>query len=306
MSKRPHPVDVRIAKLAARQHGVVSRAQLLDAGLSANQVRVQVRASRLRPLHRGVYLLGSLAGRLEPARAREMAAVLACGPGAVLSHQSAARLLGMRPTEPRPEELHVMTASQIRSRRPGIVHHRTLRLPKGDITTVDRVPTTNAARTMVDLATAVPPRVLEQMVATALRHQLVRARSLRKRLDRSPPSTGITLLRALVSEEAPAFTRSTAEEQLLKLIRASALPAPALNVRVAGYEVDFFWRAERVAVEVDGFAYHRSRRSFEADRRRDSTLAARGIRTVRVTWRQLNDEPYGVVARLAQTLAVTP
>ena len=112
------------------------------------------------------------------------------------------------------------------------------------------------------------------------------------------------MLRTLLESEArPAWTRSEAEEQLLALIRKAQLPAPETNVRVGSYEVDFYWRRQQLVVEVDGFAFHAAQRSFENDRRRDAWLAAHGVRVMRVTWRQLTDEPVAVVARLAQTLA---
>ncbi|HSR42149.1 MAG TPA: DUF559 domain-containing protein, partial [Longimicrobiales bacterium] len=101
----------------------------------------------------------------------------------------------------------------------------------------------------------------------------------------------------------PALTRSEAEERFLGLVRKSGLVAPEANARVAGYEVDFLWRAHRLVAEVDGYRYHSSTAAFEGDRRRGADLVAAGLRVVRVTWRQLVEEPQGVVARLAAALA---
>jgi very-short-patch-repair endonuclease len=100
------------------------------------------------------------------------------------------------------------------------------------------------------------------------------------------------------------MTGSEAEAELLRLIRAARLPQPETNVRIAGYEVDFLWRAERLVVEVDGFAYHRTREAFERDRRKDADLQARGLRTTRVTYRQIRREPLALVANLAASLNV--
>ncbi len=256
--------------MAEQQHGVVARGQLLEAGLTAGRIDGRVRAGRLPVVHRGVYLLGSLRGALPPPRWREMAAVLACGPGSAVSHESAGSLWDIRP--PRDTERAVdVTVPGADRRRPGVRAHRVSALRPGDVTNLEGIPVTTAARTLLDLAAAVGTRALEQAVARAQRLDLVDG--------------------------------SEAEERLLALIRRGGLPSPETNLDLAGHEVDLLWRSAGVVVEVDGFAYHSARRSFEHDRRRDAELAARGVRVVRVTWRQLTEEPDALLARLARTLA---
>jgi very-short-patch-repair endonuclease len=132
----------------------------------------------------------------------------------------------------------------------------------------------------------------------------VRERQLLALIDRVAGHRGRgRLAKVLQRRDEPTLTRSEAEERLLALVRAARLPAPACNVRVRPYEVDFLWRAERLIVEVDGYAFHSTRAAFERDRRRDADLQARGFSVMRVTWRQLAHEPEAVVARLAQRLS---
>ena len=291
----------RMIALATGQHGVVSRGQLLGAGFTSGDVRGHVRAGRLRSLHRGVYLLGQLVGALEPERAREMAAVLACGPGAVVSHTSAALLWGLLKIR---DEIHVTVPRAARRRRPGICVHRACALTAGETTRLEGIPVTTPARTLRDLSTVVGAPEVSRAAARAERRGLVAPGELTAILALHRGRPGARRLRFAIGGEAgPAFTRSEAEDRFLALIRSGGLPAPETNVVIARHEVDFLWRAEGLAVEVDGFAYHGSRRSFEHDRRRDAELAAAGIRVIRVTWRQLVEEPAAVLVRVAQALA---
>lgn len=297
-------VETRIVGLASRQHGVVTRAQLLGAGLTASGVDSRVRSRRLRPVHRGIYLHGALVGPLEPRRAREMAAVLACGSGAVVSHGSAASMWGLVHGD-RTGSVDVTIPGADRGRRPGIRPHRVAALPAAEVAAVDGVPVTAPARTLVDLAPRVRPRALEQALARALRRDLLRLEDVAAALNRRPRAWGALRLRQLLDAPGgPAFTRSEAEDRFLALIRKGGLSAPEANVREHGVELDFLWRSERVAVEVDGFAFHSSRRTFELDRRRDARLAGLGLQTLRVTWNQLVEEPHAVLVRLAQVLAL--
>lgn len=293
----------RIAAITARQHGVVTRAQLVEVGLTPDAIDGRVRSKRLRPLHRGVYVPGSLVGPLLPPRAREMAAVLACGPGATVSHGSAASLWSITPERGDGLPVHVTVPGD--RTRPGIRVHRVRTLAAEETAVLDGIPVTTPARTLLDLAAHLRARDLEQAIARAERLDLTDARELLALLERRRPRRGVRLLRSLIGEGGrPALTRSAAEERFLGLTRQGKLPVPEANARVAGFEVDFLWRSEAVAVEVDGFAYHSSRRTFESDRQRDAELAARGIQVVRVTWRQITGEPHAVLVRLARTLAL--
>jgi very-short-patch-repair endonuclease len=135
-----------------------------------------------------------------------------------------------------------------------------------------------------------------------MRERLVNASRMRQFLRIHARRAGSRVLRVLL-DSGPAFTRSEAESRFLDLVRRAELPAPAVNVRVSGCEVDFMWRRARLVVEIDGFAWHAHRDAFERDRRRDANLIAEGITVMRVTWRQLMDEPFAVVARVARVLA---
>lgn len=186
----------------------------------------------------------------------------------------------------------------------GIRAHRVGQLRADEVTVLDRVPITTPARTLLDLARVAGSRDLERAVARALRCELTTHGKLAELVDRYPKRRGVPALRALLrGDGGPDFTRSPAEDQFRELVSKAKLPAPATNQLVAGHEVDVVWPAGRVVVEVDGFAYHRTRSTFEKDRERDAELAAAGYRVLRVTWQQLAEEPTAVVARVAQSLA---
>lgn len=294
-------VEERILMLAARQHGLVTRAQLLDAGIAPGAVKYRVSTGRLRPVQRGVYRLGPVASSIE----REMAAALACGPEAVVSHRSAAvlwRLLERGQSDRTPVEITVRTRH--RRRRPGVRVHCSPDLPLDDTTKIDGIPVTAPIRTLIDLAGRVRLRRLERALAVAEREGLASQREVLLRIERHPRRPGVPALRALLESDAePLLTRSGAEEAFLSLVQKARLTRPESNVVVAGYEVDFLWRVERLVVEVDGFEYHASRASFESDRKKDGELSAQGFQVIRVTWRQLTGEPEAVLARLARSLA---
>jgi very-short-patch-repair endonuclease len=288
-----------IIRLASGQHGVVARRQLLGEGISAAVIARRVSAGLLEPLHRGVYRVG-------PVRAPhvvDMAAVLACGESTVLSHRSAGALWSAGALN-RPDAVEVITSAD-RGRRHGIRACCIRTLRTDETTTLENIPITTPARTLVDLAAVVDARELERALALTLNHGLADAASILAVLDRHPRLHGAHVLRAMiVSETQPAFTRSEAEQRFLALLRKAMLPMPEANVRLAGYEVDFYWRAQRFVVEIDGFAFHASARMFESDRRRDAALAAAGVRVTRVTWRQMENEPVALLVRLGQALAL--
>jgi very-short-patch-repair endonuclease len=269
---------------------------LLAAGLAPPTVDRRVNRRRLRPLHQGVYVVGPV---LVP-RARELAAALACGPGAAVSHWSAAGLWEMATVRAGPVEVGIPHGDR---RHPGIRIHRVGGYGPDEVTRLDRIPLTTPARTLLDLASVAAGRQLERTVAEALARRLVREPDVLALLERHGPRPGTRRLRAILAPGAVApLTRSEAEELFLKLVREARLPAPEANVRVAGYEVDCYWRAARLVVEIDGFAFHSSARKFESDRRRDQVLVAAGVRVMRVTWRQLTQEPVAQMVRLAQAL----
>lgn len=293
-------VEHRIGELAAGQHGLITRAQLLGAGLGRDAVKYRVRAGRLRVVQGGVYRVGPVVSPKE----REMAAALACGPGAVISHRSVAWLWHLVVGREDGAPVHVTVRSTNRRRRPGVQLHRTGSLEPAEVTLITGIPATSAARTLLDFAAGAGSRELEQALARAERHDLTSAEEILRLLAGHPRHRGAPALRVLVGpSNGPSLTRSEAEERLLALVRKAQLPAPETNVRIGGMEVDLLWRAERLVVEVDGFAFHSSARRFEQDRSRDGRLAARGLQVIRVTWRQLVNEPEAVLVRCAQALA---
>lgn len=294
-----------MAALAASQHGVVTRRQLLEAGFTPRQVDERLRTGRLRGVHQGVYLLGSLAGCLEPRRAVLMAAQLASGPGTLISHRHAAALQGLLPEPPRSAPVHVLVpADRTPARRSGIVAHQVASLRPDDATTVDGIPVTSTLRTLADLAGSVSSRELERAIARAERSRLVNDEDLRGLVVRHRGRPGARLLRAVVLRDGGAkLTRSEAERRFLELVRGTGLPAPEVNVQVHGYEVDFYWEAAAVVVEIDGYAFHNSRSSFRADHRRDTRLFGQaGIRVLRFTWEQVVDEPKPTLVALVRAL----
>jgi very-short-patch-repair endonuclease len=276
---------------------VISAAQLLDAGLSRDEIATRVRMGRLHRLHRGVYAVGHMA--LTP-RSHEMAAVLACGSDALLSHRSAAVLWGLLRSATRIE----VTAPRSRRAKRGIVVHTSRRLHTDDRAVVDGIPVTSVARTLVDLAQDLTERRLGDAVHEAEVRRLFDLRAIHAATAQVSGRAGRhRLLRVIAAYETPPFTRSDAERRFLALCRRYGLPEPRVNTWVEGYELDFYWPDARLAVEIDGAAVHYTRRAFHEDRRRDRRLAALGIQVLRVPWLDLCGEPGRVAADLLAALA---
>ena len=296
------PRDVEIGRLAERQHGVVSLAQLESFGLTASAVRERVAAGRLGRIHRGVYAVGH--GRLTM-HGRWMAAVLAYGPRALLSHRSAAGLHGIRPDN-RPKTEVTVSSPSARS-RPGIEVHASGTLQPADLAVVEAIPCTSLARTLLDLAEVLDVRGVERAIDQAEVLRLFDLREVDEVLSRAAGRRGLAVLRsALARYERPSLTHSELEELLFGLCREVGLPKPETNVWITleggAVRVDFLWRAERLIVETDGWASHGTRRAFETDRRRDRRLQLAGWQVVRFTWRDLLEHPSEVVATLTGLL----
>jgi len=271
----------------------------LAAGLGRGAVAHRLRNGRLHRLHRGVYLVGH---PVAPALAHELAALLTCGEGAVLSHRSAAVVWELLHPTNGPE--HVTVPAGKRLRRPELYVHNASRLGPGEATTRGGIAVTTPARTVLDLAQVAGRRELARAIDEAETRRLMRREALLGMLDREPGRRGAAVLRALIdSERGPSLTRSEAEERMLALIRVASLPQPRVNARLGRYEVDLLWERERLVVEVDGYAFHSSPPAFERDRLRDAELGSAGFLVVRVTWRQIIEEREALVARLATALA---
>lgn len=293
------PMLPTILDLAARQHGVVTRAQAGAAGVAGHVLDYRVRTGLLTRIHRGVYRVGPVTAP----RMREMAAVLACGPGAVLSHGSAAGLWGIADVLDPEEPVHVSVPRRIRGPAHGVRVHRAAVAPR-ERTERYGIPVTDAPRTLLDLAAGVSALAVEAALAQAEARGLVTLDQVEARLAAHTGRGGSRGLRAaLEGFGGPALTRSKAERRLLRLLRKAEIPPPRVNAIVHGWEVDFTWPDRRVAVEVDGYEFHRGRPAFERDRRRDGVLTGAGWRVLRITWRQLERRPEAFLVQLAGALA---
>jgi very-short-patch-repair endonuclease len=291
-----HQIDVEcaagrdqcIAELARAQHGVVARWQLLGLGVGRGAISRRVEAKRLHVLHRGVYAVGH---RVISQRGWWMAAVLACGPGAVLSHRSAAILWGI--LEGERGAVDVIVPGRRRGRRGIRVHEG--RVHADEWTVRDGIPVTTAARTLLDLAAHLHPHQLNRALERAEALELSDRTPLVALVERHRGRTGVGRLRAATSEGIrPAHTKSELERRFLTFVERAGLPPPRTNVRleVGGdwIEVDCVWPEQRLIVELDSRARHQTTAAFERDRRRDRRAQASGFRTARVTDRSMRME----------------
>jgi very-short-patch-repair endonuclease/predicted transcriptional regulator of viral defense system len=298
------PRDVAIGRLAERQHGVVSLSQLRSLGLTASGVRSRVARGRLTGIHRGVYAVGC--ARLTM-RGHWMAAVLAYGPKAVLSHRSAAGLWGILGDSRATTDISLPRPSA--RPRAGIEVHRSTTLTAHDVTTHDAIPCTTLARTLLDLADAIDRRGVERAVDQAEVLRLFDLRAVEDVLSRGNGRRGAGVLRAVLADyDGPTLTDSEFEERFLAVCRRARLPTPEVNQWIAledgEVKADFLWRAEHLVIETDGYGPHGTRRAFEADRRRDRRLRLAGYETFRFTWRELIEEPAEIAETLRRLLAL--
>jgi very-short-patch-repair endonuclease len=230
-----------------------------------------------------------------------MGAVLAVGDDAVLSHRSAGALWGLlHPAQPR---IHITARRRVRPPDGVTAHRRTL--PTDEITSERGIPVTTVPRTLLDLATALEPRQVERAIEEAETRRLDDPLSLRGLVKRYPGRRGTGVIRSILDagKIGSTFTRSDLEEAFLAFVRTHSLPSPELNVDLEvrpgrWVEADCVWRAQRVVVELDGRRFHGTGRAFERDRAKDRELAVAGWTVIRVTWRQIHDEPARLVADL--------
>jgi very-short-patch-repair endonuclease len=290
-----------IAALAGRQYGVVGRSQLTSAGFGERAIDHRIALGRLHPLHRGVFAVGHTVISREGAW---LAAVLACGGGAMLSHRSAAALWEIRGARQR--DVDVIAPRRVD--RPGIAA-RHIALPPDEVTVHHDIPVTTVARTLFDLAAVLTPQQLEAAITEAEGRRLSSPTSLAELVARHPRSRGIAALRRILGKAGAigcTVTRSELEIDLLALVDTYGLPRPRMNATIGGYEVDAVWADRRLVAELDSFGIHTTRRSFENDRARDRRLTAAGWRVVRFTWRQLHHHPDDTAAELAALLGSGP
>lgn len=286
-----------VAWWARRQHGVVTRRQLLAEGVSGREIDGFIARGELRVAYRGVFVAGPV---ILP-HARDMAAVLACGPTAALSHVSAACLYELLPHPAPHGPVHVTVTDQRTNRHEGITVHRSS-IDRHEIRERHGVPVTAPIRTLLDLATCSADIDLEAAVAEAFALGLTQRSPLVRAIR--PGARGSRRLRSVL-DAGPARTRSAPERTLLLAMRAAGLPEPLVNAKVGRWEVDFYWPANRLVVEVDGYAAHSSPRAFERDRRKDAEIAELGIVLKRFTANQVRDRPGEVVERIRRALSRT-
>ena len=285
-------------ELAEAQHGFVHRSQILALGISPGSIRHRRDRGRLHEVFPAVFAVGHTAPTpLGP----PTAALRYANDDAALSHAMAASLWGMITSSPPEVTLTVMR--RLRS-RPGLRVHQVPALDPRDVRLCHGLPVTAPARTLIDLAADASTPTLAQALNEARVLGLVTDAELHEALKRAPGRTGTQRLRAvLADEQGPVLTRSEGERKLRRLIARAELPMPVFNIWLHGHLVDALWTEAKVVVEVDGYRVHGPRAAFEHDRRRDQRLAAEGFLVLRITWRQLEEEPLAVVGRLAQALA---
>jgi hypothetical protein len=272
MTHKLGPPDSVIALLASRQHGVVSAAQLEAAGVARHLVATRIRNGRLHVIYRGVYAVGHAGLSQE---GRWMAAVLACGDGAVLSHASAAALWGLlRPTRDSPAHVSLRSRSG-RSQRQGIRIHRPRSLAAADLTRRANIPVTAVSRTLLDLEGTIEPGLHRRAVREA-QHRRIKL-DPRIHADR---------------------TRSDLEGDFLAFCQRHRIPPPEVNLRIGDLTVDFVWPAIHLAVETDSYEYHHGDIAFEDDHARDLRLRRHGLTVLRYTGRQLDEEEPQVLGDL--------
>lgn len=286
------PVDAAVAGLAHRQHGIAAHDQLLRLGLSHWSIQRRIAAGRLHPIYRGVYSVGHQVLTL---RGRWMAAVLACGDGALLSHFDAAALWDLRRAGR--GKIHV-TSARSRAGHHGLQLHRPRRVDPDDRAVVDGIPVTSVARTLLDLAGVLRQDQLERLVEQAELRKLFDLRAVDQLLQRSRGRRGTGKLMSVIADLRPfvPMTRSDLERAFVQLCRDEGLPEPAMNLWLHGYEVDALFREDAIVVELDGGEYHATTAARKRDPIRDARLQAAGYRILRVHERWLHEAPAAVRA----------
>jgi very-short-patch-repair endonuclease len=280
--------------MAASSHGVVTRGELLRAGISAEEIRGRLLTGALLLEHRGVYRVGHRAPSIE---ATYLAAVRACGEGALLSGRAAGHLLGALKGPPPPPEVTARTERRIS----GITTRRERNLDPRDATTWRAIPVTTVARTLVDLAAVLTVDDLARACHEAgIRHGTTPAR-VEAVLARRPNSPGATTLRRILRGDVH-VTLSALETRFLTRLREAGLPLPRTNQPAGGRRVDCRWPERRLTVELDGYRYHHSRHAWEQDRRREREARARGDEFRRYTYQDVVEDPQLMLAELGALL----
>jgi very-short-patch-repair endonuclease/predicted transcriptional regulator of viral defense system len=284
--------------LARRQHGVIARVQLLELGFSSEAIRHRLSNGRLFRIRRGIYAVGS---PIINQHARWMAAVLACGDGAVLSHSSAAALWRIG-YEPRRGPIEISLPSPSRRRHPGLRIHRrpSLNLER-DTTREYDIPVTTPIQTLIDMSLRLDRSGVERMVNEADKHNLTSPPQIRRALDQRVGEPGVARLRHILDRRTFRLTKEELERLFLPLAVRAGLPVPLTGQWVNEFEVDFYWPDLGLVVETDGLRYHRTPAEQARDRLRDQAHTAAGLTPLRFTHEQVKYEPGHVLAVLRRT-----
>lgn len=299
------PLAAALPQLGARQHGVCALGQLRALGLTSSAVRKRAAARQLFRIHRGVYAL--VPTSLLTREGHWMAAVLACGPGAALSHRSAAHLHGLRPTGR--ERIDVIVPGSSARTVAGVDVHRSMRLTDRDVTTVDAIPVTTLARMILDLAAVVDQRAIERVTGEAVDQGVFDLWAINDQLQRNPKHPGAPRLRAALAPDRAGLTDSELEELFVSIWWPTGLPRPQTRFYIDPGDggpllrADFAWPEARFDLEIDGGRYHASDRRRRRDYRRDQRLKRAHWEVLRVGDDQLNDDPNGAVAIVWELLA---
>jgi very-short-patch-repair endonuclease len=295
------PLDRELAELAKRQHAVVALRQLAELGLSASGVRNRVEAGRLHPLYRGVYAVGH---ELLTTEGHWMAAVLACGTRAALSHRSAAELLTIRRRSGR-VRIDITTRTRAGRRYGRIDVHAGRTLLRKDVAPVNGIPCTSVPRTLLDLADVSDQQAVNRDVERTEAARIFDLGAIDELLARSNGRRGVRRLQRAIAHHRETFTRSDIEDALLAICEKANLPRPRVNVWFPHLDIecDFVWHDIRLIVEADSYEYHGDRGAMERDRRRDRRLRADGWRVERFMWREILHEPEAVAEALRVLIA---
>lgn len=275
--------------LVRRQHGVVARRQLLELGLSPQAIQHRLSTKRLHRVERGVYAVG----RPELSQhGRWMAAVLSGGPGAVLSHSSAAALWGIRPPigQRIGQRIEITVPVCSGRRRPALDVHRRPILRQSETTVHEGIPVTAIVLTLLDIARQLDPRRLERAINEADRLGLIDPETLFAALEDYTARPGVGKLREILGRHTFRLTDSELESRFLRLVDDAGLPTPITGTRLNGFKVDFYWPHLALVVETDGLRYHRTPAQQARDRLRDQTHTAAGMTALRFTHEQVRFE----------------
>jgi very-short-patch-repair endonuclease len=290
MGPKVSKVEVELARIAASQHGVVTRRQVLEAGISAKEIRIRVRRKSLLRVHRGVYRVGHTAPSIE---ATYLAAVLAAGDGAALGRRAAAHVWDLARGPAPPPQVLVPNERRIE----GVKTHRSLHLDARDLTLRHGIPVTKVARTLVDVAAELAEDDLARMCHEAGVRYQVTPREVSSVLAKRPNARGAGKLRRIIEGDVR-VTLSELESRFLQLLRNEGLPLPVTNRPAGSRRVDCRWPDHLLTVELDGYRFHNSRHAWEQDRRREREARARGDDFRRYTYGDVEEHPALMIREL--------